>query len=255
MPACMGMHIPIITRPSWRDRTSWEHTGAPGVCPCMRSILLPMQSPARHPRAGIRGGAHQCLHPVSVTVVHPLRHDTCRKPSRRSWRSQPGAAQCCGRAAPAHLTSQPRLSSPHPTCRDQLTALNISFRHPVATHGIVAELGPAAASASPVVGLRADMDGLPIDEPAGLPYASTHPGKMHACGHDTHVAMLLGGGRQGKAGMRCRLQHIRGRLAPPSARWVPGLHWWRPRQQPSELIMLEGAAVTTAAAACRHHPS
>ena len=52
--------------------------------------------------------------------------------------------------------------------------------------------GKKGQGATRVIGLRADMDALPITEITGLPYASTNPGKMHACGHDGHTAMLLG---------------------------------------------------------------
>ena len=44
----------------------------------------------------------------------------------------------------------------------------------------------------PVIGLRSDMDALPMPEETGLPYASIYDGRMHACGHDGHMAMLLG---------------------------------------------------------------
>lgn len=45
---------------------------------------------------------------------------------------------------------------------------------------------------SRTIGYRTDIDGLPIDEKTGLPYASQHPGKMHACGHDMHMTVALG---------------------------------------------------------------
>jgi len=52
--------------------------------------------------------------------------------------------------------------------------------------------GTGAGAGARTIGLRADMDALPIEEATGLPYASRTSGKMHACGHDGHTAMLLG---------------------------------------------------------------
>lgn len=58
--------------------------------------------------------------------------------------------------------------------------------------GVVAVIKGRSNASSKVIGLRCDMDALPIKEETGLPYASTNDGVMHACGHDGHTAMLLG---------------------------------------------------------------
>ncbi|MCB2134713.1 MAG: amidohydrolase [Rhodobacteraceae bacterium] len=58
--------------------------------------------------------------------------------------------------------------------------------------GVVGVIKGRSSKSGRVIGLRADMDALPINEATGLDYASTVPGKMHACGHDGHTAMLLG---------------------------------------------------------------
>ena len=60
--------------------------------------------------------------------------------------------------------------------------------------GLIKGMQPTSGDLK-VIGLRADMDALPVEEQTNLPYASKIPGKMHACGHDGHTAMLLGAAR------------------------------------------------------------
>ncbi|MBU8542691.1 MULTISPECIES: M20 aminoacylase family protein [Roseomonadaceae] len=72
-----------------------------------------------------------------------------------------------------------------------LTSWGIEVHTGIATTGVVGVLRGQGGSGRSI-GLRADMDALPMTEATGLPHASTTPGVMHACGHDGHTTMLLG---------------------------------------------------------------
>ena len=77
---------------------------------------------------------------------------------------------------------------------DELRSLGIDVHEGIGTTGLVGVLKGRREGVR-TLGLRADMDALPIDEQTNLPWASTKPGAFHGCGHDGHVAMLLGAAR------------------------------------------------------------
>ena len=94
-----------------------------------------------------------------------------------------------------HLHTIPELSFDCPKTsafiRERLEEIGVDAIHDgIAQTGIVAII--QGKGDGPTIGLRADFDALPITEDTGVDYASTHPGRMHACGHDGHTAMLLG---------------------------------------------------------------
>ncbi len=76
---------------------------------------------------------------------------------------------------------------------EALEGLDLSIVKSPATSGIVATL--TGGRPGPTVLLRADMDALPVAEETGLDFSSREPGRMHACGHDAHAAMLVGAAR------------------------------------------------------------
>ena len=72
---------------------------------------------------------------------------------------------------------------------DELRSMGLEPKVKVGKTGVTADL---KFDDGPIIGLRADMDALPIQETSGLPFSSKNDGVMHACGHDGHMAMLLG---------------------------------------------------------------
>ncbi len=157
-----------------------------------------------------------------------------------------------------HLHRNPELSDhEHATSKfiqHELATLGITFKAGLGNKatGVLAHIPPSNPdeSAKPSIGLRADIDALPITEATGKPYASTCPGVMHACGHDGHTTMLLGAARAllkmdrpnpvtllfqpaeehgGGADVMCRQGALKGKsgggLASPVAK-IFGLHGW-----------------------------
>lgn len=96
------------------------------------------------------------------------------------------------------IHAQPELGLHNPLTRDKVRAaladLPLEWREGTSTTGLVAILKGGAGPGRRVL-LRGDTDALPMEEETGLDFASQIPGAMHACGHDTHTAMLAGAAR------------------------------------------------------------
>ncbi|GAC1320032.1 MAG: M20 aminoacylase family protein [Collimonas sp.] len=96
-----------------------------------------------------------------------------------------------------HIHRHPELSYEEFNTSDlvaaKLQAWGYAVTRNIGGTGLVGTLSVGDSRRS--IGIRADMDALPIHEKTGLPYASCHDGKMHACGHDGHTTMLLGAAR------------------------------------------------------------
>ena len=141
-----------------------------------------------------------------------------------------------------HLHAHPELSGEeHQTAAlvaGELRAAGWRVQEAVGRTGVVAELGPEQG---PTVGLRVDMDALPVEELTGLPYASTRQGVMHACGHDLHtciglgVARLLGAAEE----LPCRVRL----LFQPAEELAKGAVWMRDAGATNGLHALFGVHV------------
>ena len=117
-------------------------------------------------------------------------------PTSVAWTPRARAILPAMRAWRVALHREPELTGHESKTRDKivtaLTELGIPYRAYDDLPAVVGLIG--ADRPGPVVALRADLDALPLTEATGLPFRSRTPGVMHACGHDVHMASLLGAG-------------------------------------------------------------
>jgi amidohydrolase len=115
-------------------------------------------------------------------------------PARESWTALARRTLPAMRAWRTAIHQEPELSGVEEKTRDKIVGALKELGIPYQTYGsfpaVVGVIGEDRPG--PVVALRAELDALPVTEETGLPFQSRFPGKMHACGHDIHMAALLG---------------------------------------------------------------
>ena len=110
-----------------------------------------------------------------------------------------------------HMWPELQYDLPRTTAlvKRELDYMGIPWTGEFCESSIVATINPG--NPAPAIAIRADMDALPIEEKSGVPFCSRNKGKMHACGHDAHTAILLGTARVLKRmenRLRCRVKLI-----------------------------------------------
>src|SRR5664279_2370754 len=185
----------IAVWPSWPQECIFPGTFDAWVTPD-RSVMWSASRSARRPIASLPSAAAA---PCRSTPTTPV-------PARPVWTSRPSEASFCATNALVTVSSNAVSGCAWIWCRhafisgtsafvtEKLAALGLEVHTGLAGTGVVGVLrhGAAASDGSDAIGLRADLDALHITERSGVTHASKVPGKMHACGHDGHTAMLLG---------------------------------------------------------------
>ena len=120
----------------------------------------------------------------------------------------------------------------------ELRSMGLEPKTKVGKTGVTADL---EFGSGPMIALRADMDALPIQETSGLPYSSNNDGIMHACGHDGHMAILLGAAEEGLGGAKYMIED--GCLNGVDE--IYGLHLWN-YQNLGEVGVKEGPVMAAA---------
>lgn len=167
--------------------------------------LRPGEIPGRLGRAALTSREAPRIMDENSAPVLPHRMDGCRGAgtTEAGERTMPDFKAMAQQAAP-YIIERRRYYHAHPelpgsereTCgaiRRDLDRLGVAAEPVDTCHGLIGEI--RGGRPGPVVALRADIDALAFTEQTGYPFASRNPGVMHACGHDAHIAMLLGAAR------------------------------------------------------------